>query len=55
MSVETSPSRHVLKAMRRNPKEKTQRGQYLLAVGLETLQMVSESDTGRCVNEEAEP
>ena len=34
---------------------KVQRGQYLLAVGLELLQMVTELDTERCVSEEAEP
>ena len=32
--VETLPGRRVLKTLSENPKEKAQRGQYLLVVGL---------------------
>ena len=33
--METSPSKRVLKTLRGNPEGKVQRGQYLLAVGLD--------------------
>ena len=48
--METLPSRRILETLRESPKRI-----ILVSGGLGSLQMVSKSDTGRCVSEEIEP
>ena len=48
------PSRRVLENLEGNPERESPKRTIFASRGLESLQMVSESDTGRCASEEAE-